>query len=284
MGSFAAPARTRQHQHRPARLARSPRTRLPQEVMHMQDNSAARKKLNQEVKLCRRCGLTETAAHHLAGEGDPTARLFFIAQAPGEEEDREGRMFIGPSGTIFRKLLQHAGLEWDDIYVTNLLKCRLPMNRRPKLAEIEACSYLLKQEIAFGHAEILIPLGFYAARYLFGEYLQNELEKHAYASIIGKVFPITSTPGNWQPGTSGFSEDLVPDHSQPLSLLPLPHPASLLHKPELADSITRNFSKLSVVKEPCKWQRVCPIDWFTKRGELPDCWVKTYCFGDWSSA
>jgi DNA polymerase len=79
--------------------------------------------------------------------------LMLIAQAPGQNEDRKGRMFIGPSGKILDELLDETGIRRDEIYMTNLIKCRLPKNRRPKRDEIETCSCFLEK---YGKLRVLV--------------------------------------------------------------------------------------------------------------------------------
>lgn len=79
--------------------------------------------LNREIRGCTRCRLARMRIHALCGEGPPDARLFLIAQAPGRVEDREGRMFIGPSGKIFDALLGLAAVDRDRVYMSNLVKC-----------------------------------------------------------------------------------------------------------------------------------------------------------------
>ena len=103
--------------------------------------------LNSQIRMCHKCRLAETRIHALCGEGDLQARLMLIAQAPGENEDREGQMFIGPSGEVLRELLRTIDIDLPDLYMTNLIKCMLPGYRKPKADEIEICSQHLDREI-----------------------------------------------------------------------------------------------------------------------------------------
>jgi len=103
-------------------------------------------------------------------EGNLNAKIILIAQAPGEKEDKEnkeGRMFIGPSEKVLDELLNTAGIKRDEIYMTNLIKCMLSKCKKPKQDEIEACSYYLNEEIKLVNPEILVPLGYHATRYIF---------------------------------------------------------------------------------------------------------------------
>ncbi len=83
-------------------------------------------KLNKSIKKCKRCRLFKTRTNVLCGEGNILARIMLIAQAPGKNEDKEGRMFIGPSGKVLDELLNSAKITRSDIYMTNLIKCMLP--------------------------------------------------------------------------------------------------------------------------------------------------------------
>ena len=88
--------------------------------------------LNKRIKGCKRCRLSEARRNAICGEGNLNARVMLIAQAPGENEDREGRMFVGPSGKVLDELLKSAGISRQAIYMTNLIKCMLPKYRRFK--------------------------------------------------------------------------------------------------------------------------------------------------------
>jgi len=82
---------------------------------------------------CQKCELSTTTRHSLPGEGDCGTRFFLVALSPGEQEDIENRMFIGPFGKMLNKLLEEVGIERDTLYISNLIKCNLPQNRKPKI-------------------------------------------------------------------------------------------------------------------------------------------------------
>jgi uracil-DNA glycosylase len=217
-------------------------------------------RLNNEIRSCTRCPLCEEASAHLTGEGRPGSRLLLVAQAPGAQEDAAGRMFIGPSGTVFRKLLHHAGISWDEFYVTNLIKCRLPHNRRPKQLEIQTCSTYLDREIALCQPEILVPLGYYAARYLFASLLGRELSRAAYPSQLATLIPAGQA-----------------------KIFPLSHPALLLHQSSREEQLYKQYHLLSVLRSVCIWYEVCPITAYTRKGLIDPVWSDLYCRGNWAS-
>jgi len=119
--------------------------------------------LNDEIKKCKKCRLTMTRTNVLCGEGDLCAELMLIAQAPGEQEDKEDKMFIGPSGEVLDELLKIICIDRKENYMTNLIKCMLPKNRKPKSDEVASCSQYLDREIDLIHPGMLAPLGYYAA-------------------------------------------------------------------------------------------------------------------------
>jgi len=185
--------------------------------------------LNREIERCTRCRLSETRTHALCGEGNVNAKLFLVAQAPGENEDREGKMFIGPSGKVLDGLFASIGMEKHTFYMTNLVKCMLPHCRKPKQDEIEACSRYLDREIEIIGSEVLVPLGYYATKYLFEKYTLAEGTRAEFKDVYGKVL--------YQSGKN---------------ILPLPHPAVLIHTPSLRKAVTENYRKLKVVSADCK--------------------------------
>jgi uracil-DNA glycosylase family 4 len=165
------------------------------------------KRLNYRIRDCERCRLSLTRKHVLAGEGDVDARIMLIALSPGEKENSENQMFIGPSGQVLDKLLYEARIEREKIYMTNLVKCILPKCRRPKMDEIESCSKFLDEEILIIQPEIIVPLGYYATRAILTKY-------HADPPAARKDY-------SRKYGTLLFSDNQ--------KILPLPHPATLLY-------------------------------------------------------
>ena len=118
--------------------------------------------LNIEIRNCRRCRLSETRTNAILGEGNIDSKIMIVAQAPGESEDKESRMFIGPSGKVLDELFGQAGIRRGDIYMTNLIKCKLPKYRKPKRYEIESCSPYLDREIEIIQPDIMVTLGHFA--------------------------------------------------------------------------------------------------------------------------
>jgi DNA polymerase len=117
---------------------------------------------------CPRCRLAETRTRVVFGEGSETARLMVVGEAPGENEDRQGRPFVGKAGKLLDLLLMTAGFEREAVYICNTLKCRPPGNRNPLPDEVEACSpYLLKQ-VELVAPQVIVAFGTFAAQTLLG--------------------------------------------------------------------------------------------------------------------
>jgi DNA polymerase len=110
-----------------------------------------------------------------------------IAQAPGENEDRKGRMFIGPSGKVLDELLEEAGIARKEVYMTNLVKCMLPKYRRPKQDEIKVCSEYLAQEVEIINPKVMVPLGYYACKHIFEKYSIPIPSRTEFTEICGKL-------------------------------------------------------------------------------------------------
>jgi len=177
--------------------------------------------LNGKIKLCTNCRLHKSKINSITGEGNLNAKIMIIAQAPGGIEDREGKMFVGPSGKIFDRLLQNAKIQRQDIYITNLIKCYLPKCRRPSKNEIEQCSTYLNVEIEIIDPQIIVTLGFHATRYIFKKYNLNRPPKNEYKNLFGKQFN---------------AADRI--------IFPVRHPTAILFNPEKEQLIQENYNKI----------------------------------------
>lgn len=147
---------------------------------------------------CQRCSLYHKRQHVVFGEGDPNARVMFIGEGPGAQEDIQGRPFVGPAGQLLDRMLQAIGLKREEVYIANIVKCRPPGNRVPAEAEAAACLPYLRAQVKLIHPEILVCLGATPSKY-----------------IIDANIRITRDRGVWT-ARKGFH------------MLPTYHPAALL--------------------------------------------------------
>ncbi|RNA64268.1 uracil-DNA glycosylase [Prosthecochloris sp. ZM_2] len=119
--------------------------------------------LYQASRNCTRCRLSETRTNYVFGEGNPEARIVVIGEAPGAEEDAEGRPFVGRSGKLLDKILEAIGFSRHDVFICNIVKCRPPQNRNPQADEIEHCLTWLYAQLDLIRPDILLLLGRVAA-------------------------------------------------------------------------------------------------------------------------
>lgn len=122
--------------------------------------------LAKSIDGCQKCALHQGRKNIVFGSGDPGARLMFVGEGPGEQEDIKGLPFVGPAGQLLTKMIGAMGLSRDEVYIANVVKCRPPMNRNPQPEEIATCSPYLKKQIEFINPEIIVALGTFAAQCL----------------------------------------------------------------------------------------------------------------------
>lgn len=122
--------------------------------------------LRARALVCIQCGLAETRTQVVFGVGDPQARLMFVGEAPGKNEDLQGEPFVGAAGKLLDSLLGEIGLQRPEVYIANVLKCRPPGNRDPKTEEIDACKGYLREQIRLVAPEVVMTLGNFATKLL----------------------------------------------------------------------------------------------------------------------
>jgi uracil-DNA glycosylase family 4 len=140
---------------------------------HQQEDDAAvaeaareLEKIADEVRQCHKCQLGSLRTNAVPGEGNPNARIFFIGEGPGADEDAQGRPFVGRAGQLLDKVIKACGLKRSDVFIGNILKCRPPENRDPRPDEIISCLPYLQRQIEIINPEIIVALGAHAARTL----------------------------------------------------------------------------------------------------------------------
>lgn len=122
--------------------------------------------LEQTVQACKKCGLHTTRKNIVFGAGNPNAKLMLVGEAPGAEEDQQGAPFVGPAGELLTKILQAINFKREEVYITNILKCRPPRNRNPEEGEIKACTTYLWKQIEMIKPQIILALGLFAGQTL----------------------------------------------------------------------------------------------------------------------
>lgn len=160
-------------------------------------------RLARAVAACTRCPLYRTRTHAVVGDGTPQARLVFVGEAPGREEDLRGVPFVGAAGQLLTKMIEAMGLRREDVYICNVLKDRPPGNRTPLPEEVEACMPFLREQLALIQPRVICTLGAVAAKALLGPHV-------AITKIRGQIFDYGGAP-----------------------LMPTFHPAYLLRNPSV---------------------------------------------------
>ncbi|MFC1834622.1 uracil-DNA glycosylase family protein [Thermodesulfobacteriota bacterium] len=115
--------------------------------------------VRKELGDCTRCGLSEKRKNIVFGEGNPEARLMFVGEGPGRDEDLQGRPFVGRAGQLLTKMIRAMGFERDEVYIANVVKCRPPGNRDPQGDEISTCLPFLEAQINSVKPEVIVALG-----------------------------------------------------------------------------------------------------------------------------
>ncbi len=174
------------------------------------ERQAALAAINERVSQCTRCGLATTRTKTVPGQGNPAARLVFVGEAPGHDEDQQGLAFVGRAGQLLTKMIEAMGLTRDEVYICNILKCRPPENRDPAPDEISNCWPYLDEQLRIIRPEVIVALG-----------------KPASQTLLRTKEGISRLRGVWQEyHTSGSSAV-----GEPTALMPTFHPAYLLRNP-----------------------------------------------------
>jgi DNA polymerase len=128
-----------------------------------------------EVRACRLCKLCQTRTVGVPGEGSPTAEVMFIGEGPGFHEDQQGRPFVGAAGQLLTEMLRVIGLRREDVFITNVVRCRPPGNRDPLPDELEACDTYTQRQIAVLEPKLIVTLGRYSMARFVGQGPMREL-------------------------------------------------------------------------------------------------------------
>ncbi|MFP3985734.1 MAG: type-4 uracil-DNA glycosylase [Candidatus Bathyarchaeia archaeon] len=183
----------------------------------------AMRKIDAEVMVCTRCGLWKKRKKAVPGYGNANARVMFVGEAPGRQEDLEGLPFVGAAGSLLDEFLRGIGLSREEVYITNVVKCRPPGNRDPKPEEISTCSglYLTRQAEVI-KPRFLVMLGRHSAKYVLGK---AGIEIEGITVVHGKVYDVSPF---------GFS----------VIAIPMFHPAAALYNAKYRDLLAKDFEVL----------------------------------------
>ena len=133
------------------------------------DRAAALQLIREDIGDCTRCALHKGRNKIVFGDGDPAARLMFVGEGPGADEDAQGLPFVGKAGQLLNNMITAMGLKREEVYIANVVKCRPPGNRTPEPEEGNTCSPFLFRQIDVVRPQVLVALGATAATYLLGQ-------------------------------------------------------------------------------------------------------------------
>jgi len=138
-------------------------------ILSAADRAAALKSIRDDIGDCTRCALHKGRNKIVFADGSPSARLMFVGEGPGADEDAQGLPFVGRAGQLLNNMISAMGLRREEVYIANVVKCRPPSNRTPEPEEANTCSPFLFRQIEVVRPEVLVALGATAATYLFGQ-------------------------------------------------------------------------------------------------------------------
>ena len=170
--------------------------------------------LREGIGDCRRCKLYQDRNTLVFGEGSSKARLVFVGEGPGREEDLEGRPFVGEAGRLLTRIIKAMGLSRESVYICNVVKCRPPNNRDPEEDEIGSCLPFLKRQLSLIQPDVICALGRIAAQ-----------------TLLGKEFRITRERGKWH----SFMD---------IPMMPTYHPAYLLRNPSAKREVWEDVQEI----------------------------------------
>ena len=157
--------------------------------------AAALQVIQEEIGDCTRCPLAYAGRHKIVfGDGAPTARLMFIGEGPGADEDMQGLPFVGKAGQLLNNMIGAMGLKREEVYIANIVKCRPPGNRVPEPVEAQTCSQFLLRQIDVVRPEVIVALGSTAATYLLGVRKSLSALRGRWHSCRGAKLVVTYHP------------------------------------------------------------------------------------------
>jgi len=181
------------------------------------DSQAELDRVRDAIQDCDACGLGRSAIRHVPGEGPAEARIMCLGEAPGAEEDRQGRPFVGPSGQLLTRLLGIAGIDRGNVFITSVVKCHPPGNREPTPAEMAVCMEHTRAQIAVIRPKVICTLGRIAAQALIDKSLSITREHGRARRVDGLLY------------------------------LPLYHPAAALHQQQLLTILEADMLRLKTI-------------------------------------
>lgn len=173
------------------------------------------------IESCTKCLLHKYRRKAVPGEGSLYSKMLLLGEAPGQKEDEEGRPFVGAAGKLLTELLESRGIKRDEIFITNVVKCRPPNNREPRDDEVSACSEHTLSIIKLVDPKLIVTLGNHAGRFVFK--MCSDVEWHGISRMRGRSYTLRL-------GGVGV-----------LTVIPTYHPATALYNPSVRSILEMDF-------------------------------------------
>jgi uracil-DNA glycosylase len=170
--------------------------------------------LNSEIATCTKCELHKSRTKAVPGEGPLDAKVMFVGEGPGQNEDEQGRPFVGAAGKLLTELLESIGLKRSEVFITNIVKCRPPNNRAPRKSEVETCNPYLESQMKLIKPQIVCALG-----------------TPAITTLLGQEYSASRAHGK-------------PVSKEKMTILPMYHPAAALYDATLKEVLAADFKIL----------------------------------------
>jgi len=213
----------------PLKAESKPSIQTPQPRHPPEENPGLLKSVQAEIGDCARCRLSKERKNIVFGVGNPQAKLMFVGEAPGRDEDIQGEPFVGRAGQLLTKIIEAMKFQRSDIYIANIIKCRPPENRNPAPDEIATCEPFLLRQIEIIRPQVIVCLGTFAAQTL----LQTEAK-------------ITGLRGHFHPWPSARVKESFATTLQEgsIQVMPTYHPAFLLRNPNMKRPVWEDMQKV----------------------------------------
>jgi uracil-DNA glycosylase len=193
-----------------------------EKIYSLQDKKHVLAELKEAALNCTQCGICRSRRNVVFGEGSVDAKLMFIGEAPGMQEDIQGKPFVGKAGALLTKIIEAIGIKRDDVYIANCLKCRPPQNRNPLPSEIFACRDFFLKQIEIIGPKVICCLGKFAAQTVL-------MSEEPISSLRGKFYELSG-----------------------IKVMPTFHPAYLLRNPQDKRMVWEDMKKIRDYLKECK--------------------------------
>lgn len=178
--------------------------------------------LERQAKECQKCVLSKTRTNVVFGDGSTSAKIMILGEAPGSNEDLQGKPFVGKAGQLLTEILKKVGIDRKDVFISNIVKCRPPGNRDPLPEEIKACYPYLDSQIEYIKPKVILPLGRHSSKLVLEKYNQTF---EGISKDHGKIHQVSTSWGE-------------------LLVIPMYHPAATIYNQSLKPVLEKDFENV----------------------------------------